>query len=134
MAKNNKETYERDIRPIFQLTEKLRTEGLGEWLPFSVAEPQDMKLLQLCLTRGGAAQGKSFLCHLCHIYSDDITVQQQVCCSGCHFLDKCFPRSLLLSSRRGSIVPLSGPAKPHIWAALRPSPNDLCERCCCCQD
>jgi hypothetical protein len=58
LAKDNKGTYERYIRPISEFTEKMRTEGLGEWLPCSIAEPQDMKSLQLYLTRGGAAKGK----------------------------------------------------------------------------
>jgi hypothetical protein len=42
LVKDNTETYKRYIRPIFQFTEKLRTEGLGELLPFTVTEPQDM--------------------------------------------------------------------------------------------
>jgi hypothetical protein len=58
LEKDSKETYERYIRPIFQFTEKLKTEGLGEWLPFYVAEPQYTKSLQLCLARGSAAKVK----------------------------------------------------------------------------
>jgi hypothetical protein len=79
LVKDNKDNYERCVRPIFDFTEKMRTQELGEWLPFSIAEPQDMKSLQLCLARGGTAKGKSYFCHLCQIHSDDITVQQQVC-------------------------------------------------------
>jgi hypothetical protein len=94
LVKDNKDTYERYVRPIFEFTENMRTQELGEWLPFSIDGPQDMKSLQLCLTRGGTAKGKSHFCHLCQIHSDDITVQQQVCCCDCQFMDKCSPRSL----------------------------------------
>jgi hypothetical protein len=76
LAKENTETYERYIRSIFQFTEKLRTEGLGEWLPFSVAEPQYMKSLQLCLT----------FCHLCQRAAVTVTFWTSVVLrvSCCH--------------------------------------------------
>jgi hypothetical protein len=43
LAKDNKDTYERYIHPILEFTKNMRTEGLGEWLPFTIAEPVDMK-------------------------------------------------------------------------------------------
>jgi hypothetical protein len=48
-AKDNTDTYDKYIHPIFEFKELMRTQGLGERLPLSVAEPQYMKLQQLCL-------------------------------------------------------------------------------------
>jgi hypothetical protein len=110
LAKDNKDTYCNCIHPIFEFTEKMRAQGLGEWFRLSVAEPQDMKSLQLSITLGGAAKRQSYFCQLCHIHSDDITVRRQVCCSGCGSLNKCCPRSL--ACKRGTICPISGPIMP----------------------
>jgi hypothetical protein len=112
LAKDNKDTYDNYIHPIFEFTEKMRTQGFGEWLPFSVAELQAMKSLHLCLMQGGAVNGQSYFCHLCQIQSDNITVRKQVCCSVCGSLEKCFPGSIALSCKHGTICPISGPIMP----------------------
>jgi hypothetical protein len=56
LAKDNKETYYKYLRDIFNYVQVLRSEGIPElgWLPFDIREPQDMKSFQLCLSRGGA--------------------------------------------------------------------------------
>jgi hypothetical protein len=112
LAKEQSDTYNKYIHPIFEFTETMRTQGLGEWLPFSVSEPKDMTSLQICLTRGGAAKGQSYFCHLCQIHSDGITVKQQLCCSVCGSLDKCCPRSIALPCKHGTLCPISGPIVP----------------------
>jgi hypothetical protein len=44
-----------------------------------------MKSLQLCLTRGGAAKGVHFFCHiLCQLHSDGIELTNQVPCCSVH--------------------------------------------------
>jgi hypothetical protein len=74
IAKDDKDTYEKYLRDIFKFCDRLRTEGLDEWKPFKIADPQDIKLLQLCLMRGGAAKVKHYVFHVCHIHSDDIAM------------------------------------------------------------
>jgi hypothetical protein len=51
LAKDDKQTYNKYLRDIFEEADKLRNEGVPEceWLPFDIAEPQDMKSFQLCL-------------------------------------------------------------------------------------
>jgi hypothetical protein len=71
IAKDDKDSYDKYLRDIFKFCDRLRTEGLDEWKPFKIADPQDMTLLQLCLTRGGAAKAKHYLCNLYQIQSDD---------------------------------------------------------------
>jgi hypothetical protein len=58
LAKYNKGTYEKYLRPIFEYCEELRTLGVTTlgWKPFIFSEPQDMKSCWLCLHRGGAAK------------------------------------------------------------------------------
>jgi hypothetical protein len=134
VAKDNKDMYGKYIHPIVELIEIMRTQGLGEWLPFSVAEPQDMKSLQLCLAQGGEAKGQSYFCHLCQINNDDITSRQKVCCSGYGSLEKCCPRSIALSCKRGTICSVSGSIMsmteapcfhhPMIRPNFNPPPND----------
>jgi hypothetical protein len=74
IAKYDKDTYYKYLRDIFKFCDRLRTEGLDEWNPFEIADQQDMNSFQLCLTRGGAAKGKHYFCHLCQIHSDDISL------------------------------------------------------------
>jgi hypothetical protein len=58
LAKDNKETYNKYFRDIFNDVQVLRSEGIPElgWLPFNIPELQDMKSFQLCLGRGRACK------------------------------------------------------------------------------
>jgi hypothetical protein len=58
IAKDDKDIYEKNLRDIFEFCDRLYTEGLDEWKPFKIADPQDMKSLHLCLTRRETAQQK----------------------------------------------------------------------------
>jgi hypothetical protein len=58
IAKDDKDTYDKYLRDIFKFCDRLHTEGRDQWNSFNIADPQDMKSLQLCLTRGGASKGK----------------------------------------------------------------------------
>jgi hypothetical protein len=67
---------------ILKCCEEISEKGLGDWKPFKIANPQDIKSSQLCLTHG-AANGMHFFYHLCQLHSDDIAITNQVpCCSG----------------------------------------------------
>jgi hypothetical protein len=83
LAKDDKATYDKYLRDFLKFCEEISEKGLGDWKPFKIADPQDMKSLQLCLTRGGAPKGMHFFCHLCQLHSDDISLTNQVtCCYG----------------------------------------------------
>jgi hypothetical protein len=58
IAKYNKATYDKLLRHIFVFCQEIRDNGIPElgWLPLRVAEPQDVKISQLCMGRGGAAK------------------------------------------------------------------------------
>jgi hypothetical protein len=89
IAKYDKDTYDKYLRDIFEFCDRLRTEGLDEWKPFKITDPQGMKSLQLCLTRGGAAKWKHYCCHLCQIHSDDIALCNETtgACTYAHTAD-----------------------------------------------
>jgi hypothetical protein len=85
LAKDDKQTYNKYLRDIFEEVDKLRNEGVPEceWLPFDIAEPQDMKSFQLCLGRGGACKGTNYFCHLCQLHSDNVQLPNQLPCTCC---------------------------------------------------
>jgi predicted nucleic acid-binding Zn-ribbon protein len=85
LAKDNKETYNKYLREIFNDVQVLRSEGIPElgWLPFDIPEPQDMKSFQLCLGRGGACKGTNYFCHLCQLHSDSVQLPNQIACRKC---------------------------------------------------
>jgi hypothetical protein len=56
LAKDSKDTYDHFLKPMFDECEELRTNGLGDWNPFQIPEPQDMKSRQLTLGCGGSAK------------------------------------------------------------------------------
>jgi hypothetical protein len=107
LAKDNKDTYEKYLRPIYEYCDELLTVGVPKkrWKPFLVSEPQDIKSNWLCLKRGGPAKapGVKHFCHLCQIRSDDIALPNQLSCLACldngpdyywHDL-KCFHRPVM---------------------------------------
>jgi hypothetical protein len=57
VAKDNKTTYDKFLRPIFEFGKELHHHGFDDngegWLPLNVSEPQDMKSNWLYLQRGG---------------------------------------------------------------------------------
>jgi hypothetical protein len=85
IAKDNKETYEHYLRPIFEYCDDLRTVCVPElgWNHFLMSEPQNNKSCQLCLRRDGAAKspGCTYFWRLCKIKSDDIAIEHQVTCT-----------------------------------------------------
>jgi hypothetical protein len=89
VAKDNKQTYDKFLRPIFEFGKELRHHGFDDkgegWLPFNVSEPQDMKSNWLCLQRGGPAKGPGIthFCHLCQCRSDDISLPNLLTCGKC---------------------------------------------------
>jgi hypothetical protein len=85
IAKDNKATYDRFLTHIFEFGDQLRTVGIPElgYKKFRVAEPQDMKSSQLCMSRGGAAKQIMHVCHLCQNHSDDIARPNQMACATC---------------------------------------------------
>jgi hypothetical protein len=83
LVKDDKSIYNKYLREIFKFCEEISQKGLGDWKPLKISDPQDMKSLQLCLTRGGVPKGVHFFCHLCQLHSDDIALTNQVpCCYG----------------------------------------------------
>jgi hypothetical protein len=85
IAKDNKSTYNKFLRHIFECGQELRDDGIPElgWKPFRVSEPQDMKSSQLCMNRGGAAKQIPYFCHLCQKHSDGIARPNQTVCGKC---------------------------------------------------
>jgi hypothetical protein len=57
IVKDNKSTYDKFLRHIFEFGQDMRDVGVPELgcKPFRVSEPQDMKISQMCMNRGGAA-------------------------------------------------------------------------------
>jgi hypothetical protein len=43
IAKDDKDTYDKCMQDIFKFCDRLCPEGLDEWKPFKIADPQDMK-------------------------------------------------------------------------------------------
>jgi hypothetical protein len=82
LAKDNKETYNKYLREIFNDVQVLRSEGIPElsWLTFDIPEPQDMKSFQLCLGRGGACKGTNCFCQLCQLHSDSVQLNELHLC------------------------------------------------------
>jgi hypothetical protein len=83
IAKDDKNTYEKYFREIFEFCQKLRTESFNGWQPFRISEPQDMKSTQIVLNRGGAAKVKQDFCHLCYCTSTQLALPNQVPCKKC---------------------------------------------------
>jgi hypothetical protein len=87
LTKDNKDTCEKYLWPIYEYCEELRTVGVPKngWKPFLVSEPQDMKSNWLCLKRGGPAKapGVKHFCHLCQIRSNYIALPNQLPCLTC---------------------------------------------------
>jgi hypothetical protein len=85
IAKDNKYTYNKFLRHIFEFGQELRDDGIPElgWKPFRVSEPQDMKSSQLCMDRCGAAKQIPYVFHLCQKHSDDISRTNQTVCGKC---------------------------------------------------
>jgi hypothetical protein len=85
LAKDNKETYLRHVKDVFDFCQRMETVSLSEhgWLPVMLAEPQDMKSIQLYVRRGGAAKRKHVLCHCCPCSSDDLAVPCENPCTVC---------------------------------------------------
>jgi hypothetical protein len=44
IAKDDKDTYANYLRDIFRFCDRPRTEGLDEWKPFKIADPQTWTL------------------------------------------------------------------------------------------
>jgi hypothetical protein len=65
LAKDNKGTYNKYFRDIFAFCDKVRTTSINGWKPFRISDPQDMKITQIVLDRGGASKVKENFCHLC---------------------------------------------------------------------
>jgi hypothetical protein len=88
IVKDNKETYDKYLHPIFAYCEELHAFGVPNkgWKLCLVSEPQDMTSRLICLHRGWAAKSPSVkhFCHLCHIIrSADISLPTQVPCPEC---------------------------------------------------
>jgi DNA-directed RNA polymerase subunit RPC12/RpoP len=85
IAKDNKSTYNKFLRHIFEFGQELRDVRIPDlgWKPFRVSEPQDMKSIQLCMHRGGAAKQISYVCHLCKKHSYGISHLNQMACGKC---------------------------------------------------
>jgi hypothetical protein len=83
--KDNTATYDRFLTHIFEFGNELRTVGIPElgYKKFRVAEPQDMKSSQLCMSRGGTTKQIPYVCHLCQKHSDDIAHPNQMACATC---------------------------------------------------
>jgi hypothetical protein len=86
VAKDNKQTYDKFLRPIFEFGKELRHHGFDDngegWLLFYASEPQDTKSDWLCLQRGGPAKGPG-VTHVCHLFqcrSDDISLPNLLTC------------------------------------------------------
>jgi hypothetical protein len=81
-VKDNKSTYNKFLRHIFESGQELRAVGILElgWKPFRVSEPQYIKISQLCMNLGGAAKKILHVCHLCQKHSDDIARLNQTVC------------------------------------------------------
>jgi hypothetical protein len=85
IAKDNKAAYDRFLTHIFEFGNELRTVGIPElgYKKFRVAEPQDMKISQLCMSRGGAAKQIPHFCHVCQKHIEDIARPNQMACATC---------------------------------------------------
>jgi hypothetical protein len=91
VAKDNKQTYDKYLRQIFEFGKELRHHIFDDndvgWLPFNVNKPQDMKLNWLCFQRGGggAAKGPGVMhfCHFCQCRSNDISLLNLLTCGKC---------------------------------------------------
>jgi hypothetical protein len=89
VAKDKKSTYQKYFAYIFEFCNRVREFGLevdeGKWTNIHIPEPQDMKSHQICLKRGGAANGPvvAHFDHLCMCISDNIDVPKQVPCCKC---------------------------------------------------
>jgi hypothetical protein len=83
IAKDDKNTYEKYFREIFEFCQKLRTKSFNGWQPFRISEPQDMKSTQIVLNRGGASKVKQDLCQLCYCTSTQLALPNQVPCKKC---------------------------------------------------
>jgi hypothetical protein len=83
IAKDDKSTYEKYFREIFEFCQKLRTESFNGWQPLSISEPQDMKSTQILLNRGIADKVKQDFCHLCYCTSTQLDLSNQVPCKKC---------------------------------------------------
>jgi hypothetical protein len=85
IVKDNKSTYNKFLRHIFEFGQELRDDGIPElgWKPFRVSEPQYMKSSQLCMNRGGAAKQIPYFGHLCQKHSDDIAHTNQTVGGKC---------------------------------------------------
>jgi hypothetical protein len=96
LAKNDKATHEKYLRENFKCCEEISEKGLGDWKPFKIADPQDMKSLQLCLTRGGVVKGMHLFCYLCQLHSYDISLPNQVPCCSCRGPNKaCYHKPVI---------------------------------------
>jgi hypothetical protein len=80
LAKDSKDTYNHFHKPIFDESEELRTNGLGDWKPFQIPDPQDMKSHQLTLGCGGAAKVVKLFCHSCLLQSEYIAIRNEIPC------------------------------------------------------
>jgi hypothetical protein len=58
IAKDNKITYDKYFRNIFDFCDKVRKEGINGWKLFKISEPQDTKSTQIVLDRVGAGKVK----------------------------------------------------------------------------
>jgi hypothetical protein len=85
IAKDNKPSYNKFLRHIFEFGQELHDDGILELgcKPFRVSEPQDMKSSQLCLNHGGAAKQIPYCCHFYQKHSDDIACPNQTVCGKC---------------------------------------------------
>jgi hypothetical protein len=90
LAKDNNETCIRHFKDVFDFCQRLRTVALPErgWLPFLVAEPQDMKPIQLSVGRAGASKRNYLFCHCCPCSSDDLAVPRENPCTSCAALSE----------------------------------------------
>jgi hypothetical protein len=85
LAKDNKQTYDKCLQPIFDDVDNIRTFSIPEceWLPFKIPEQQDMKSFQLCLKSGGACKGMNYFCHPCQLHSDNVQLPSQLLYGHC---------------------------------------------------
>jgi hypothetical protein len=80
--KDNKSTYNKLLRHIFEFGQELRDVGIPElgWKPLRVSEPQDMKSSQMCMNCGGAAKQFPYVCHMCQKHNDENSHPNQTLC------------------------------------------------------
>jgi hypothetical protein len=66
VVKDNKSTYDKFLTHVFDFCQELLDHGIPElgWKQFKVVGPQDMKISQLCMGRGGAAKQIPYFCHV----------------------------------------------------------------------